>query len=155
MNEISFLIVLISRKKKDKRDPNRWKPEEDELLRRAIQEIGEQQWKEIAARIPGRNHVQCLQRWKKVLKPGLKKGHWTEEEDNLLRQYHDKFSNWAQVASFIPGRTAKQCRERWCNHVDPDVRKGEWLEEEDELILRLQQEWGNRWSSIAEVGGKE
>ena len=86
-----------------------------------------------------------------MLKPGLKKGHWTEEEDNLLRQYHDKCANWAQVATFIPGRTAKQCRERWFNHVDPDVRKGDWLKEEDELIIRLQQQWGNRWSSIAEV----
>ena len=29
---------------------------------------------------------QCLQRWRKVLAPGLKKGRWTAEEDDLLRR---------------------------------------------------------------------
>lgn len=126
-----------------------------------MNEFGEKQWKDIAQRIPGRSHVQCLQRWKKVLKPGLKKGHWTEEEDMLLRSWKDRCSNWAEVAEKIPGRTAKQCRERWCNHVDPLIRKGfsfieclsysNWTEEEDKLIISLQKEWGNRWSSIANV----
>lgn len=111
------------RKKKDKKNPKKWSAEEDELLRRAVGELGERQWKDIAERIPGRNHVQCLQRWKKVLKPGLKKGHWTEEEDNLLRFFKPKCANWAEVAANIEGRTAKQCRERWCNHVDPSIRK--------------------------------
>ena len=150
------------RKKKDKKNPKKWSPEEDELLRRAVGELGERQWKDIAERIPGRNHVQCLQRWKKVLKPGLKKGHWTEEEDNLLRLYKPKCANWAEVAANIEGRTAKQCRERWCNHVDPSIRKrwgcedcvcdrSNWTPKEDNLILSLQQQWGNRWSSIADV----
>lgn len=152
---------VTCRKKKDKRDPHKWTPEEDELLKAAVNEFGEKQWKDIASRIPGRNHVQCLQRWKKVLKPGLKKGHWTEEEDNLLRFYKSKCCNWAEIAEKIPGRTAKQCRERWCNHINPEIRKGsvclnglmirEWTAEEDRLILSLQKEWGNRWSSIAQV----
>ena len=29
--------------------------------------------------------MQCLQRWRKVLAPGLKKGRWTAEEDEALR----------------------------------------------------------------------
>ena len=142
---------MRNRKKKDKKHPKKWTKEEDDLLRQAVREFGEKQWKEIAQRIPGRNHVQCLQRWKKVLRPGLKKGHWTDDEDNLLRLYRDKCSNWAEVAEKIPGRTAKQCRERWCNHVDPNVRKGDWSTEEDNVIVCLQEQWGNRWSAIAEV----
>ena len=35
--------------------------------------------------MPGRSDVQCLQRWRKVLAPGLKKGRWTAEEDEALR----------------------------------------------------------------------
>ena len=69
----------------------------------------------------------------------------------MLRLYRDKCSNWAEVAEKIPGRTAKQCRERWCNHVDPNVRKGDWSTEEDHVIVCLQEQWGNRWSAIAEV----
>lgn len=118
------LCVLTGRKKKDKKNPQRWTPEEDELLRKAVEEMGERRWREIADRVPHRTHVQCLQRWKKKLKPGLKTGHWSEEEDRLLLLYKDKFSNWAEVAKHIEGRTPKQCRERWCNHVDPRIRKG-------------------------------
>ena len=137
-------------KKKDKRDPQKWTKEEDQLLQEAVKRYGEKNWKEIASGIPGRNHVQCLQRWKKVLKPGLKKGHWTEEEDELLRTWKNKCSNWAEMAEHIPGRTPKQCRERWCNHIDPTIRKGNWTEEEDTIILNLQKQWGNRWSNIAQ-----
>lgn len=116
--------MLTRRKKKDKKNPQRWTPEEDELLRKAVEEMGERRWREIADRVPHRTHVQCLQRWKKKLKPGLKTGHWSEEEDRLLLLYKDQFSNWAEVAKHIEGRTPKQCRERWCNHVDPRIRKG-------------------------------
>lgn len=31
-----------------------------------MKDIGERHWKEVAQRVPGRSHVQCLQRWKKV-----------------------------------------------------------------------------------------
>lgn len=168
VNYVTEMCVCGTRlrhsRKKDKRDPQKWSPEEDELLRAAVKEFGEKRWKDIALRIPGRTHVQCLQRWKKVLKPGLKKGHWTEEEDRLLSAYHQQCANWAEVAEHIPGRTAKQCRERWYNHVDPTIRKGwrrragvrrsDWTEEEDMLIVSLQRQWGNRWSSIAEVGAR-
>ena len=144
-------IWIINRKKKDKKDPQKWTKEEDELLKNAVKQFGEKNWKDIASRIPGRNHVQCLQRWKKVLKPGLKKGHWSEEEDELLRTWKNQSGNWAEVAEHIPGRTPKQCRERWCNHIDPTIRKGDWTKEEDALILNLQKQWGNRWSNIASV----
>ena len=97
----------------EKRAPKRWTKAEDQLLRQAVQELGERQWKTIAERVPGRNHVQCLQRWRKALAPGLKKGHWTEEEDDLLRSVVSQgFRNWGDAAQEIPGRTPKQCRER-------------------------------------------
>ena len=148
---MSVSLTMDGRRKKDKKDPKKWTEQEDEQLRKAVKEFGEKQWKEIAERIPGRNHVQCLQRWKKVLKPGLKKGHWTPEEDSLLVLYKQSGGNLAEVAEHIPGRTAKQCRERWCNHINPDIRKGDWSVVEDNIIVSLQKQWGNRWSAIAEV----
>ena len=42
-------------------------------------------WKKIAQDLPGRTDVQCLHRWQKVLRPGLVKGPWTEEEDEIVR----------------------------------------------------------------------
>lgn len=135
---------------KKKRKPKKWTIEEDAALRSAIQKYGEKRWKNIATFVDGRDHVQCLQRWKKVLKPGLVRGHWSKEEDEKLRDLiKRKHNNWGEIAVYISGRTAKQCRERWQNHLDPTIKHGKWTAEEDTVILQMQQRSGNCWSQIA------
>ena len=137
----------------ERRKPRRWTKQEDESLRRAVAIHGEKHWKDIARSVETRNHVQCLQRWKKVLRPGLKKGHWGPEEDELLRRLVEMNGKdkWGEVASQISGRTAKQCRERWWHHLDPCVKKGGWSEMEDALILEQHAKIGNRWSAISKM----
>ncbi|RQM16820.1 hypothetical protein DD237_002481 [Peronospora effusa] len=133
-----------------KATPRRWTKEEDDALRTAVESHREKNWKAIAAQVPGRNHTQCLQRWTKVLAPGLVKGHWSPHEDELLRRLvATEQKNWGDVASKIPGRTSKQCRERWHNHLDPQIVRGAYSPEEDRLILEAQARLGNRWSVIA------
>lgn len=133
-----------------KATPRRWTKEEDDALRSAVESHREKNWKAIAAQVPGRNHTQCLQRWTKVLAPGLVKGHWSPHEDDLLRRLvATEQKNWGDVASKIPGRTSKQCRERWHNHLDPQIVRGAYTPEEDRLILEAQARLGNRWSVIA------
>ncbi|GMF25069.1 unnamed protein product [Phytophthora fragariaefolia] len=137
-------------KTKDKAVPKRWTQDEDEKLREAVGRHGERNWKSIAEEVPGRNHTQCLQRWTKVLAPGLVKGHWRPDEDELLKELvAEGRKNWGQVATRIPGRTSKQCRERWYNHLDPSIVRGEYTPEEDRMILDAQARLGNRWSAIA------
>ncbi|KAI9919043.1 hypothetical protein PsorP6_012227 [Peronosclerospora sorghi] len=137
-------------KTKDKAVPKRWTQEEDDKLREAVGRHGERNWKSIAEEVPGRNHTQCLQRWTKVLAPGLVKGHWRPDEDELLKELvAEGRKNWGQVATRIPGRTSKQCRERWYNHLDPSIIRGEYTHEEDQIILDAQARLGNRWSAIA------
>ncbi|KAI9997834.1 hypothetical protein PInf_001765 [Phytophthora infestans] len=121
---------------KEKSNPRRWSKHEDESLRLAVERSGERNWKAIADQVPGRNHTQCLQRWTKVLKPGLIKvelrGHWTPEEDGKLRELvAEGKKNWGQVASLIPGRTS-------------------YTEDEDKIIVEMQAKLGNRWSIIAQ-----
>ncbi|CEG39970.1 -diketo-5-methylthio-1-phosphopentane phosphatase [Plasmopara halstedii] len=133
-----------------KATPRRWTKDEDDALRTAVENHREKNWKAIAAQVPGRNHTQCLQRWTKVLAPGLVKGHWSPHEDELLRRLvATEQKNWGEVASKIPGRTSKQCRERWHNHLDPQIVRGAYTPEEDRLILEAQARLGNRWSVIA------
>ncbi|RLN79345.1 hypothetical protein BBJ28_00018926 [Nothophytophthora sp. Chile5] len=110
----------------------RWTKSQDAALRESVRIHGEKNWKAIAELVPGRNHAQCLQRWRKVLKPGLVKGHWSFEEDQVLEYLVTQgCNNWGQIAERIPGRTPKQCRERWKNHLDPAINKGPYTEEED------------------------
>jgi hypothetical protein len=94
--------------------------------------------------------VKCIQRWEKVLRPGLVKGKWTDEEDDLLRQVvRNGYEHWGKVAEKMPGRTSKQCRERWANYLDPSLLKTAFSPGEDDLLLRLQGEMGNKWACIA------
>lgn len=133
-----------------KKTARRWTPEQDEMLRNAVEKHNGQNWKAIANLVQGRDHVQCLQRWKKVLQPGLVKGMWRKSEDDLLLELMSttKPKNWADVAQKIPGRTAKQCRERWSLNLDPSINRGAWTQAEDELLLKLHYKLGNRWAEI-------
>lgn len=93
----------------------KWNAEEDELLREAVQKYGGRNWKRISEILVGRTDVQCLHRWQKVLRPGLIKGPWTQEEDDsvvdLVKKYGIK--SWSFIARQLKGRLGKQCRERW------------------------------------------
>jgi hypothetical protein len=130
--------------------PKKWTEGEDAELRAAVEELGPSGWRRIAERVPGRSHVQCLQRWKKVLAPGLRKGQWTVEEDERLRlAVAEGFANWGAVARDVIGRTAKQCRERWANYLAPSVVQGGWTPREDMKLLQLHHTSGRKWAAIA------
>lgn len=129
----------------------KWSENEDQQLKRAVNEFGGKNWKKIGSRLVGRTDVQCLHRWQKVLRPGLVKGPWTPEEDNIvanLVRLHGT-RKWSHIARQLNGRLGKQCRERWYNHLDPQINKGEWTEEEDQALLKAHAELGNRWAEIA------
>ena len=128
----------------------KWNPEEDELLRLAVEEVGDKRWKEISYRIPGRSSIQCLHRWTKILRPGLVKGPWTDEENNKLKTWVEMYGakKWSRCSDFIQGRSGKQCREHWVNKLDPELKKGNWTTEEDEKIFQLYQVHGSSWAKI-------
>jgi hypothetical protein len=136
-----------------KKQRGNWTAEQDEALRVAVEKYEGKRWRQISDEVPGgRTHIQCLQRWQKVLKPGLVKGPWKAEEDELLRTYVplEAKGNWVGIAVHVPGRTAKQCRERWYLCVDPTIRRDPWSAEEDELLLKLHREFGNGWALISQ-----
>ena len=128
-----------------------WAPAEDALLRNLVGRLGTGDWKRVARHFPGRSEMQCLQRWKKVLDPGLVKGPWSAQEDATIRRLVEKYGprHWSTIASHLPGRVGKQCRERWHNHLNPVIRTGTWTFEEDTAILKGHQTLGNRWAEIA------
>ncbi|XP_047326264.1 transcription factor MYB92-like [Impatiens glandulifera] len=85
---------------------------------------------------------------------GLKKGTWTEEEDEVLADYirkHGEESSWNTVENECGlNRCAKSCRLRWVNHLRPELKKGPLTANEIETIVRLHARIGNKWSRIAE-----
>ncbi|PHU12257.1 Myb-related protein Myb4 [Capsicum chinense] len=85
-------------------------------------------------------------------KNGIKRGAWSEDEDNKLRAYVERFGhpNWRQLPKYAGlMRCGKSCRLRWMNHLRPGLKKGNYRLEEEQLIIKLHKELGNRWSVIA------
>ncbi|KAJ3671064.1 hypothetical protein LUZ60_008490 [Juncus effusus] len=83
----------------------------------------------------------------------VKKGPWSPEEDELLRNYilkNGRVLNWIALPPKAGlRRCGKSCRLRWLNYLRPDIKHGGFTEEEDQTILALYSEIGSRWSIIA------
>ncbi|KAL8497403.1 hypothetical protein ACS0TY_020916 [Phlomoides rotata] len=84
---------------------------------------------------------------------GIKRGAWSEDEDNKLRAFVQKngHPNWRLLPSAAGlKRCGKSCRLRWVNYLQPGLKKGIFTKEEEDLIIKLHNQIGNKWSVMAE-----
>ncbi|KAK9052006.1 hypothetical protein SSX86_028634 [Deinandra increscens subsp. villosa] len=85
-------------------------------------------------------------------KNGIKKGAWSDEEDNKLRAYIQRYGhpNWRELPKFAGlSRCGKSCRLRWMNYLRPNVKHGNFTKEEEDVITRVHNKLGNKWSKMA------
>ncbi|KAI9014542.1 hypothetical protein CLU79DRAFT_367550 [Phycomyces nitens] len=130
-----------------------WTAEEDNLLRLAVQLYGDktEKWAKIAACVPGRTNKNCRKRWFHSLDPSLRKGTWTDEEDQLLREGVTKYPNqWSKIADMLEGRTDDQCAKRWRESLDPSIDRSDWSTEEDARLMEKYDLFGSQWQRIAQ-----
>lgn len=116
---LNMLSNMKPKRKKQKlgAPKNLWSPKEDKILETEVSKLGEKAWSEIAAKLPGRVGKQCRDRWRNHLCPEVKKGSWTEKEDQLLFEYREKLGNqWAEIAKHIPGRTDLSVKNRFYSY---------------------------------------
>ena len=75
-----------------------WTKDEDERLLCMVGIYGAQRWAYISEMMPGRTGKQCHNRWRNSLNPEIRKGSWTEKEDNLLLSLvKERGTQWSQV----------------------------------------------------------
>lgn len=93
----------------------RWKTEEDEALKNAVNMYGVGNWVKIQKFVLGRTDVQCRERWMNVLSPSVKKDPWTEEEDKELKRLVGLIGvgKWSKISAEMNGRTDNQCWRRY------------------------------------------
>nr|GMC98733.1 myb-related protein 308-like [Ipomoea batatas] len=60
----------------------------------------------------------CRLRWINYLRPDLKRGNFTEEEDELIINLHSLLGNkWSLIAARLPGRTDNEIKNYWNTHI--------------------------------------
>lgn len=109
-----------------------WCTEEDEIVRKAVQDqvaMGKKpDWAAVSdafsaqveqGSLQERNTLrrrtsrQCRERWSNHLDPTLNKSPWTEKEDAILLTLQDQLGNkWSEIARSLPGRTHNDVKNR-------------------------------------------
>ncbi|OIT28820.1 transcription repressor myb5 [Nicotiana attenuata] len=100
-----------------KRGP--WTPQEDEILTNYINKEGEGRWRTLPKKAGLlRCGKSCRLRWMNYLRPSVKRGHISPDEEDLILRLHRLLGNrWSLIAGRIPGRTDNEIKNYWNTHL--------------------------------------
>ncbi|KAL5717178.1 hypothetical protein ACHQM5_010239 [Ranunculus cassubicifolius] len=102
-----------------------WSPEEDEKLLRHITKYGHGCWSSVPKQAGlQRCGKSCRLRWINYLRPDLKRGTFSQQEENLIIELHAVLGNrWSQIAAQLPGRTDNEIKNLWNSCIKKKLRQ--------------------------------
>ncbi|MCL7049698.1 hypothetical protein MKW94_007560 [Papaver nudicaule] len=103
-----------------------WTATEDSILIEYVNKHGEGNWNAVQKNSGlSRCGKSCRLRWANHLRPNLKKGSFTPDEERLILELHSKLGNkWARMAAQLPGRTDNEIKNYWNTRVKRRQRAG-------------------------------
>ncbi|KAG6604826.1 Transcription factor MYB32, partial [Cucurbita argyrosperma subsp. sororia] len=106
-----------------------WSSEEDDKLMGYVQKHGPRKWRQLPS-LAGlaRCGKSCRLRWLNYLRPGLKKGNYTDEENDLIYKLHEMHGNrWSMIATKLSGRTDNEIKNHWNAHLKKQIEQSSSL----------------------------
>ncbi|KAG6478509.1 MYB-like transcription factor EOBI [Zingiber officinale] len=102
-----------------------WTVDEDLLLVNYVAQHGQGRWNALA-RSAGlkRTGKSCRFRWLNYLRPDVRRGNITPEEQLIIVELHSRWGNrWSKIARFLPGRTDNEIKNYWRTRVQKHVKQ--------------------------------
>ncbi|RRT63697.1 hypothetical protein B296_00028216 [Ensete ventricosum] len=96
-----------------------WTPEEDKKLVEYIQRHGHGSWRNLPKNA-GLNRCgkSCRLRWTNYLRPDVKRGKFSEDEEQIIIHLHSILGNkWSTISRRLPGRTDNEIKNYWNTHL--------------------------------------
>ncbi|VFQ64047.1 unnamed protein product [Cuscuta campestris] len=103
-----------------------WTSAEDAILVDYVTRNGEGNWNAVQKHSGlARCGKSCRLRWANHLRPDLKKGSFSPEEERRIIELHAKLGNkWARMAAELPGRTDNEIKNYWNTRIKRRQRAG-------------------------------
>ncbi|KAK9930524.1 hypothetical protein M0R45_027561 [Rubus argutus] len=102
-----------------------WTPEEDQQLVQYIQQHGHGSWRALP-KLAGLNRCgkSCRLRWTNYLRPDIKRGNFSQDEEKTILHLHSILGNkWSAIATHLDGRTDNEIKNFWNTHLKKKLMK--------------------------------